>query len=121
MLFRSGGPLFDRMDLTVRVDRVDPSLIIDPPTRDRASIRVRERVATARRFGTECRPRGIRPSLEPAARTLLESAARSAQLSGRGVTRVLRVARTIADLEHSRTIQEGHVAEAIGYRAREYR
>lgn len=118
---RVGGPLFDRMDLTVRVDRVDPALIIEPPAQERATMRVRKRVIAAREFAAGNRQRGIRPTLEPAARALLEAAARHAQLSGRGVTRVLRVARTIADLENSPMIGEGHVAEAIGYRVREYR
>jgi magnesium chelatase family protein len=56
--------------------------------------------------------------LDATARTLLESAADRLHLSARAFHRVLRVARTIADLEGSTGVASAHVAEAIGYRPR---
>lgn len=57
-------------------------------------------------------------AIEPAARELLASAMETLKLSARGYHRVLRVARTIADLEGSDRIKEAHTAEAIRYRPR---
>ena len=56
--------------------------------------------------------------LEAAGRTLLTSAGEQLHLSARAFHRVLRVARTIADLDGCRTVGEPHVAEALGYRPR---
>jgi magnesium chelatase family protein len=53
------------------------------------------------------------------AKLALEGAARRAHLSGRAVTRLLRVARTVADIEDSETVTEDHVAETLGYRIEE--
>jgi magnesium chelatase family protein len=54
--------------------------------------------------------------LDRAGRAALEASARQYHLSGRGVTRLLRVARTIADLEGVRHVNVDHVAEALGFR-----
>jgi magnesium chelatase family protein len=114
---RVGGPLYDRMDLTLRVDRIDPGLIIGHTVGAAASEAARGRVTDALCFAAGRRPSSIRSRLEPSARSLLEDAARATHLSGRAVTRVLRVARTIADLEHAESIGEGHVSEALSYRS----
>ena len=55
-------------------------------------------------------------AMEPAARTLLARAAESGGLTARGWTRVVRLARTIADLEASAATRRVHVAEALAYR-----
>jgi magnesium chelatase family protein len=113
---RVGGPLYDRMDMALRVDRIDPALLIDIKTEARPTSEVRDRVLRAREFGS-ARPDGeVRRILSRSARALLESAARQSSLSGRAVTRMLKVARTIADLAEQYVIGEEHIAEALGYR-----
>lgn len=125
---RVGGPLFDRMDLIVNVARVDPKMIVDgdrgEPTAD-----VLARVLEARYFATESR--GVLSSalsgaqlsaacsLGPEPRRILTEASRRHLLSGRGVTRVLRVARTIADLEGQAGVGTEHLMEALQYRLQE--
>jgi len=95
------------------------------------SAAIRERVELARRrqrqrYGTDtaCNARApgrwldAQGGLDASARALLESAADRLHLSARAFHRVLRVARTIADLEGSAGVASPHVAEAIGYRPR---
>lgn len=118
---RIGGPLYDRMDLSVRVDRIDPGLLIDRDCLGTSTATARGRVLAAREYARHRRPAELRRSLDASARALLEAAARSTHLSGRAVTRLLRVARTIADLAEEPVIAEGHVAEALGYRTWEGR
>ena len=127
------GPLFDRIDLHVEVPPVSPAdLSLPPPAED--SAQVAARVAAARavqveRFARLAPGRGLRCNAEadgqllediaaPDAqgRALLTEAAERMRLSGRGYHRVLRVARTLADLDGSPDIRRLHVAEALGYR-----
>ncbi|NFV81657.1 YifB family Mg chelatase-like AAA ATPase [Magnetospirillum aberrantis] len=127
------GPMFDRIDLHVDVPAVSPADLSLPPPAE-GSAEVAARVAAARtrqleRFARLCPERNIRCNAEadgqlldeiatPDAQgqTLLSEAAERMRLSGRGYHRVLRVARTLADLDHSDTINRLHVAEALGYR-----
>lgn len=113
---RIGGPLYDRMDMSVRVDRIDPALLIGNDIDARPSSEARERVLLAREYAAARTGGEVRRHLDPRARLLLETAARRSSLSGRAVTRMLRVARTIADLAREQAIGEEHVAEALGYR-----
>lgn len=117
---RVGGPLYDRMDISIRVDRIDPALLIRHDRAEGSTAQARERVIKARAFALERGNHDLRRSLDQPARALLESAARTMSLSGRAVTRLVRVARTIADMDESIRITDAHVSEALGYRAWEY-
>jgi len=130
---RLSGPLMDRIDLFVDVPRV-PFDRLSSAMRGEPSAAVRERVTAAReiqarRFaGTrtstngEMTPAQVRDfaqlQMEPAAAELVKRAVERLNLSARAFHRVLKVARTIADLAGSPTIAAAHMAESIQYRAR---
>ncbi len=124
---RISGPLLDRMDLVVQVQPVAPSELSRAPPGE-PSAAVASRVAMARgtqrsRYGAEGAATNAEAevgviALEPEARQLAEQAAEKLRLSARGFTRVLRVARTIADLGRSELVRRADVAEALAYRHR---
>jgi len=130
---RLSGPLLDRIDIYVEVPRLplDDLFSVHVPA---SSESVRARVAGARlrqwdraeKNGTHAanaqldgRELNECCALDEAAEVLLKRAAARFGLSARGHARVLRVARTIADLEQEADIQAAHVAEAIKFRAPE--
>jgi magnesium chelatase family protein len=123
------GPLLDRIDLHVEVPRLKNEELAAQPDGEPSKV-VRERVAKARQIqqerfkGTEtfCNAR-MTPKqmkefcvLDREAEGLLKSAILHLQLSGRAYDRILKVSRTIADLEGSESIQSKHIAEATQYR-----
>ena len=123
---RISGPLLERIDLHVEVPRLPPTALRTDGAPGESSAAVRERVLAARR---RQQARGDRPNARLdqastdafcrlAARdtALLERAVDSLQLSARSLHRILRVARTIADLAGSEAIDTPHLTEAIGYR-----
>jgi magnesium chelatase family protein len=123
------GPLLDRIDLHVEVQAVAAVDLVLPPPAE-GSREVAARVAAARTCQTERFAKdGIRtnaeadgPVLDRVAtpdepgRKLLAQAAEAMRLTARGYTRILRVARTIADLAGSEAVTRIHVAEALSYR-----
>ena len=130
---RLSGPLLDRIDLHIEVPAVTAADLILPPPSE-GSREIAARVARARdlqaaRYAelglpnvrTNAQANG--PVLEQVARAegtglaLLRDAADAMQLSARGYHRVLRVARTLADLDGAETIARVHLAEALSYRA----
>ena len=108
-------------DISIRVDRIDPALLIGRDRDDGTTADARVRVMNARAYGQSRDGRDVRRTLDRPARAMLEAAARTMSLSGRAVTRLVRVARTIADMAESAQITEAQVSEALGYRSWEYR
>jgi magnesium chelatase family protein len=118
---RISGPLLDRIDLHVEVPRQS---LKDLPEGE-SSGKVRERVLEARtvqhargEVNSRLDVRGIREhcGLDGHQAALLEAACEKLRLSARAHHRILRVARTIADLDASDRIEARHITEAIGYR-----
>jgi magnesium chelatase family protein len=127
---RISGPLLDRIDIHIAVTPVETAALSETSTgEDSATIRDRVRKAReiqAHRFGTipnihtnsQMPPKLVEEicRLDEPSRRLLENAANRLQLSARAYHRILRVARTIADLDGSETIKAHHLAEAVTYR-----
>jgi magnesium chelatase family protein len=123
---RVSGPLLDRIDLHVEVPRVAVTALDadGPEAEPSAAIRVRVLAARARQRGRGkpnahlggrevhrvCR-------IDAAGRRLLEAVTMRLGLSARAYTRILRVARTIADLAGVERIETSHLAEAVQYRS----
>ncbi len=130
---RISGPLLDRMDIFVEVPRIEYEKLTDERLGEKSQI-IQARVEAARslqqeRFaGTrlicnaDMTPIEIRDycQTESEAQNLLQSAVKQLSLSARSFHHILKLARTIADLDSSEAIGSAHVAEALQYRAREH-
>ncbi len=128
---RISGPLFDRIDLHVDVPAVEAADLSLPPPSE-GSEEVARRVAQARQIQRDRFAdigEGLRTNAEAdgailekiaapdaAGRALLTEAAEKMRMSARGYHRVLRVARTLADLEAAEGVRRVHIAEAVSYR-----
>ena len=126
------GPLMDRMDMRVEMQRLTRAELLDAPEGEpSAAIRTRVeavRAAQHARYGPGlCNASAPRAALrrhvrlDRAARAHLGAAIDTLDLSGRGVDRVLRVARTIADLRGAAEVSEPDVGRALAYRLRDPR
>ncbi len=123
---RISGPLRDRIDIQIEVPAIPTRELIDQAEPGEPSARVRERVtrAWARQLERQgCGNAQLEHAalerhcrLAPRERTLLGNAIETLGLSARAYHRILRVARSIADLEGSETIHAAHLSEAISYR-----
>ena len=124
------GPLMDRIDIQVEVESVPFEDIAKAP-KGESSATIRERVLKARQIQSE-RYKGVKGiycnaqmttsllqkyvQLDETALNLLRTAMKKFNLSARAYDRILKVSRTIADLEGVPQVQSQHIAEAIGYR-----
>jgi len=124
-LSRIGGPLQDRIDIHLRVDRIDPDRIARAEAGESTAC-VRERVLEARERAVT-RDSVVTASLSGIdlvsacrlsahASTVLSDVARTQHLSGRGVTRLMRVSRTIADLSGEDRVAAAHIMQAMALR-----
>ena len=130
---RISGPLLDRIDIQIELPSLTYSEISSSTEVGERSEVIRERVTEARNFAIErmkkahCKPKANSDLdaaqikkfclLDDGANMILKSAYDNLGLSARGYDRVLRVARTIADLDKSEIIQAQHIAEAIQLRS----
>jgi magnesium chelatase family protein len=123
---RVSGPLLDRIDLHVDVARLPPAELRPDAAGGESSAVVRSRVEAARAMQQQRTGKAnaqltqeetrIHCRLSPADQALLERAIDQLQLSARSMHRILRVARTIADLGPCAEIATAHLMEALGYR-----
>lgn len=125
------GPLIDRIDMHLEVPRVEIDKITSS-NKAEESKKVRDRVVLARlvqskryrgtkiKINSEMSGRELQANtqLGKESQDLLKSAANSLSLSARSYFRVIKLARTIADLESSKDIESKHIAEALQYRPR---
>ena len=129
MLFRSSGPLLDCIDMHIEVESIPPEKLSEERV-GQSSAEMRQAVEAAReiqrqRYKAEriaCNARLNSATLNKycwlSAKTkqIMNAASEKMGLSNRAYTRVLKVARTIADLDGSEEISAGHISEALQYR-----
>ena len=130
-LSKISGPLLDRIDIHVEVTPV-PFEKLTETRKGESSLEIRNRVTSAREiqfkrfeamenihYNAQMGSKLVREycELEPSSLELLKNAMEKLNLSARAYDRILKVSRTIADLEASEKVQSVHVAEAIQYRS----
>ena len=129
---RISGPLLDRIDVFVDVPHIDYEKLTEDKLSEssekvRARIREAHEIQLKRFQGTKLRanadmmPREVKEFClaEPDAQNLLRTAMKQFHLTGRAFHRILKLSRTIADLDNSDIIKASHTAEALQYRYKE--
>lgn len=129
-LSRISGPLLDRIDMQIDVGRLTADELINTQAEEEPSAKIRERVVAARQIQAKrYKHEGILTNaelsaklvkkyckLDKASEDILRVAVVKYQLSGRRYDRILKLARTIADLDNSEAIVQKHLMEALQYR-----
>lgn len=129
-LSKLSGPLLDRIDLQIEVPRLTPEELLNCNTTEESSEQIRKRVIAARQIqkeryksdgiltNSELTPNLVKKycHIDKAAEEILRVAIVKYQLSGRKYDRILKLARTIGDLDGSPNIQQAHLMQAIQYR-----
>jgi len=129
---RISGPLLDRIDIFVDVPHIDyEKLTEEKPSESSDKVRVRVKAAheiqigrfrgTKLRCNADMTPKEVKEfcTVKPEAQNLLRTAMKQLHLTGRAFHRILKLSRTIADLEHTDIIKTHHMAEALQYRHKE--
>ena len=128
---RISGPLLDRIDIFIEVPRVEYEKLTDDSLGE-SSEKVRARIEAARQIqqrrfqatkltcNTEMTPIEVKQfcQIEAPAQSLLRTAMKQLHLTARAFHRILKLARTIADLDDANIIKPNHLAEALQYRQR---
>lgn len=125
-LNKISGPILDRIELQIELNNIKPSQLVEHQVGE-SSEQVRKRVIKARSFmlARANKPNALLDSKEvllhcrltQQQQAFIQQAIEKLALSARAYHKVLKVARTIADLEQSEQIEQQHLAEALGYRA----
>lgn len=124
------GPLLDRIDIQIEVPRLKANELLDKNFKSETSAQIRARVVNARKMqaqrykglgiytNSELTPKLIKKfcTLDSESENLLKNAILKFNISGRAYDRLVKLARTIADLESSEQITTIHIAQAIQYR-----
>lgn len=127
---RLSGPLLDRIDLQIEVPRLTPEELLNMNSEAESSSEIRKRVVNARKIqaerykneniftNSELNSKMVKKYcvLDRASEDLLKTAIITFNLSGRSYDRILKLARTIADLEGENNISQTHIAQALQYR-----
>ena len=129
---RISGPLLDRIDIFIEVPHIDYEKLTEDKSAEssekvRARIKAAHEIQLERFQGTKLRcnadmtPREVKEfcSVEPTAQSLLRTAMKQLHLTARAFHRILKLSRTIADLENSDILKPAHIAEALQYRHKE--
>ncbi|MCR5266757.1 MAG: YifB family Mg chelatase-like AAA ATPase [Cyanobacteria bacterium RUI128] len=130
---RLSGPLLDRIDMIIEVPRLTADELLSINEKSESSAQIRERVINARKIQVErYKNDGIFTNselnsklidkycvLDEQAQTIMKAAAVKYKLSGRKYTRVLKLARTVADLQGAENISAAHISQALQYRTEE--
>ncbi len=124
------GPLLDRIDIHIDVVRLDEDELLEQNAIAESSVEIRKRVAKARQIqneryknegiftNSELTPKLIRKycKITPEIKDMLKNAAKAFNLSARGFDRILKISRTIADLDNAKEISALHISQALQFR-----
>ena len=127
------GPLLDRIDMVVTVNRINNEKLVSEDKKDNnqnisaikqiemSSELQHKRYDSCKKYNGSAKTSEAKTkfNLSPAAKNLLGTATAKLDISARGYLKILKVARTIADMESSETIQPNHISEALQYRHRQ--